>query len=713
MLISPDLLDASAKRYTALREKPLRAALPSLAEEALRANIAPEAIEGNIIGNKENLVKRKQMLEAIKQEPVNFAFERAIGKNDSVYSNFVELIRRAKQKVGRIAIRKGNQNIGFATGFMVADNLLLTNWHVFKTRQEVAESEVQFYYEYDWQGNPVTPVTYTFQPDVFFYSNKELDYCFVAVSPTDISGTKRLSEIGYIFLDPALGKLGNEHEEALNIIHHPDGDYMQLSIRENLFVNITPTSIWYKTDTAPGSSGSPVFNDQWQVVALHHMGVARKNKEGEYVDSEGKVIQPVNGQIDASRIVWDANEGIRISVILKDIFAKFPADEVVRGLGNMPAGTETIEHPKNPLNETASSQNPPPAVTGAAGAITVSFPPSLVERNGYLNINFRQGPVDSAGVIVPPSPEELLSEEIKKLEKETDFSACKGYQSNFLGNYNIRLPQPKKSIMKFIAKIDGTDGIVLKYYHYSTIFHSVRMMPLVSGINVDGDPAKRLDMAARKDTWLRDTRLGFDIQLDDAYYKNSGFDRGHMSRREDADWGATAEEAKRNADLTCMYTNACPQVAKINESSRKGLWGILEKVVLESGAEAESGKTAKISVFNGPVFKDDDPVFRGIQVPMDFYKIVLWLTDDGKLKVTAFRLSQTKLVSDIDFEQLDVDQNTEFKEFQVTVGSLQKDTKIDFSSLIPYDTFDGVNGGEIALNTAEEVLAHIQKHKDS
>ncbi|MEJ7681021.1 MAG: hypothetical protein WKG06_24850 [Segetibacter sp.] len=78
-----------------------------------------------------------------------------------------------------------------------------------------------------------------------------MDYCFVAVSPLDMSGKVNLSDIGYIFLDPALGKLGNEEEEALNIIHHPDGDYMQLSIRENLFVKITPTSIWYQTDTAP------------------------------------------------------------------------------------------------------------------------------------------------------------------------------------------------------------------------------------------------------------------------------------------------------------------------------------------------------------------------------------------------------------------------------------------------------------------------------
>ncbi len=41
------------------------------------------------------------------------------------------------------------------------------------------------------------------------------------------------------------------------------------------------------TDTAPGSSGSPVFNDQWEVVALHHMGVPKRNEHGDLLTLEG------------------------------------------------------------------------------------------------------------------------------------------------------------------------------------------------------------------------------------------------------------------------------------------------------------------------------------------------------------------------------------------------------------------------------------------
>jgi endonuclease G, mitochondrial len=419
-------------------------------------------------------------------------------------------------------------------------------------------------------------------------------------------------------------------------------------------------------------------------------------------------------------VVWEANEGIRISVVLKDLFARFPDQPMVNGLKRNPGVNDNTngEHPtettKTAGNNTKTTVMEPNQLTDN---VTISFPASLLAKNGTVNFNINQGaPGAGAATALLKSTsgnEEMLAEEIKKLEQDLDLSRCKGYQSKFLGTkFDIAFPQPKTSILKFIAKVNNTDSVVLKYYNYSTIFHSVRMMPIISGVNVEGDLNKRLDNSQRKDNWLRDNRIGYDIQLDDAYYKSSGFDRGHMSRREDANWGATAEEAKRNADLTCMYTNACPQVAKINQSSRSGLWGILEKVVLEQGAEVENGKTARISVFNGPIFKEDDPVYKGIQVPMDFYKIVLWLTDNGNLKATAFKLSQEGIVDDIDFEQLDLDQNTKFKEYQCSIKSLETATKIDFSEIANFDTFHAKDAAEeVALTSVADVASHIREHR--
>ncbi len=87
-----------------------------------------------------------------------------------------------------------------------------------------------------------------------------------------------------------------------NIIQHPQGDYKQLVIRENRLVSRAADFLHYMTDTEEGSSGSPVFNDQWEVIALHHWG------------EPTTLLAP-----DGSKLRRDVNEGIRISRIVSDI----------------------------------------------------------------------------------------------------------------------------------------------------------------------------------------------------------------------------------------------------------------------------------------------------------------------------------------------------------------------------------------------------------
>jgi len=661
-----------------------------------------------MVTKEENLENRKELIAESGLEPVEFAFERAIGNNDSVYSNFCELIIKAKEKVGRIVVKDGVKNRGFATGFMVSERLLLTNWHVFQTQETVMESEVEFFYELNIFGRPNSPTTFKLAANDFFFSSKELDYCLVAVQPTDITGQISLSSIGYHYLNPAKGKLADEGKELLNIIHHPDGDFKQLSIRENTFISITPTTIWYKSDTAPGSSGSPVFNDQWQVVALHHMGIPCKTTDGKhYLDKDGKIIELIDGKIDLAKIHWIANEGIRISVLLKDIFTKFPDNQFIKGVQVEPPalkGTPIVSPIRNEVQYNAPIQ-------GNAGDVQISFPASLVQTNGQVTIQINNNAI-AAPLVGKPEPGSSVSMdsldnllEIKRIERENaiDYSDCKGYIADFLG-VHIPMPKPKKKIQHLVSKLKNSNDIVLDYYHYSVIHHAIRKMPVISAINVDGDPAKRLDEFERKDIWLRDNRIDYDVQLDDKFYAKSGFDKGHMSRREDADWGDSAELAKKYADMTCMHTNACPQVPAINQSKKGGLWGKLEILLLEKGAGTQQGEFAKISVFNGPVFAETDSVYKSVQIPMDFWKIILWLGDDGKPKATGFLLSQTTLVGDIDFEALDIHQNLEFKPFQVSIKSLEKLTQLDFSAIKKFDTFKASDSSKpIKLETVAEV----------
>jgi endonuclease G len=664
------------------------------------------AVDG--VSDDQNLKQRKQMLRDSGLEPVDFAFERAIGNNDSVYSNFIETLQSAKQKVGRIVIKRGNTVEGYATGFMVSERLILTNWHVFRQKEDALDSEVQFGYEYDGSGRPKTPHIFKLAPNDFFYSFDKLDYCIVAVQAMDDQGRLSLSEIGYHYLNPGLGKLAGEGQEFVNIIHHPDGDYMQLSIRENRFVKIQEDTLWYEADTSQGSSGSPVFNDQFQVVALHHMGVPKKSDDGKYyLDKNGQPILPVNGAIDTARIHWIANEGIRVSKLTAHFFAEYPNHPLVKGM-KKPYVPILTNAPLMPL-ETVQT-----AIQSSGEAIHISIPNQVLQSNGLVQftVQNQSGGVQlggSAGVGVSGSvidPE--LMEELEKAtaEQQVDYSRCMGYDPGYMG-VKLPLPLPSKTLRPFAAKRkDNPDDIELKYFYYSVIQHAIRKMPMVSAINVDGDPTRRKDDSEREDKWLRDVRIDLEAQLTDRFYAKSGFDKGHMSRREDANYGDTPEDARLFADMTCMHTNACPQVGKLNRSSSKGLWGKLEKVILEKGISVEKGKQARISVYNGPIFSETDPVFRGVQIPMEFWKMVVWRDDRNKLRATAFKLTQVPLVEDINFEAIDVDKNMEFREFQISIEQLAALTGLDFTTFKKYDTFGMKTRAkkEVKLETEEALL---------
>ncbi len=116
----------------------------------------------------------------------------------------------------------------------------------------------------------------------------------VSVNEKSISGAN-ISNLGYLSLIKQTGKvpLG----EYVSIIQHPNGGYKSIVLRENKITDIFDNFIHYTADTFPGSSGSVVCNDNWDVIALHHSSVPDPEHPGEYI----------------------ANEGIRISSILKYI----------------------------------------------------------------------------------------------------------------------------------------------------------------------------------------------------------------------------------------------------------------------------------------------------------------------------------------------------------------------------------------------------------
>lgn len=198
--------------------------------------------------------------------------------------------------VGRIHARSATgRTQSYGTGFMVSPRLVLTNNHVLGSVREASNSWIEFNFQDDTEGRLLASVLFNLTPQVFFLTDRRLDYSLVAVGETSRGGNFTLDQFGWNHLIEEQGKaIVGEH---VNIVQHPNGEPKQLALRENQIVDELEDFLHYETDTAPGSSGSPVFNDQWEVIALHHSGVPKKDDEGCILTKDNTVWTPDMGSI--------------------------------------------------------------------------------------------------------------------------------------------------------------------------------------------------------------------------------------------------------------------------------------------------------------------------------------------------------------------------------------------------------------------------------
>ncbi len=70
-----------------------------------------------------------------------------------------------------------------------------------------------------------------------------------------------------------LPRLGGRTSQRAYIIGHPRGlETPQYSLQDNVILDYDDVLLHYRSPTEPGSSGSPVFDNQWRLVGLHHAG---------------------------------------------------------------------------------------------------------------------------------------------------------------------------------------------------------------------------------------------------------------------------------------------------------------------------------------------------------------------------------------------------------------------------------------------------------
>lgn len=201
-------------------------------------------------------------------------YERILGANNLLDITFLSEGARKAEAVGRITLPvAGGLKLG--TGFMVTSRVMMTNNHVLGDELEAggATLEFDFFKREDGTTGPVT--RFRLQPDALFVTDIAMDFTLVAVEATNADGVN-LSARGWF---PLIGPSGKAVVgERLSIIQHPNGDPQAVTVHDNKLVDVDDKFLHYKTDTMGGSSGSPVLNINWDLVALHHAAVANSNE---------------------------------------------------------------------------------------------------------------------------------------------------------------------------------------------------------------------------------------------------------------------------------------------------------------------------------------------------------------------------------------------------------------------------------------------------
>lgn len=216
-----------------------------------------------------------------------------------------------------------------------------------------------------------------------------------------------------------------------------------------------------------------------------------------------------------------------------------------------------------------------------------------------------------------------------------------GYQPDFMGT-GLRVPLPAIQQPHPAGQSKQFD-----YLHFSVVASKVRKFPYFSATNINGGLFRQLD---RVDNWRNDDRaVGWQWGYELYGAPKSLFDRGHMTKREDPQWGDTDNIAAQAADETFFYTNAVPQLKNLNRPLTA--WQGLENYILHDEARLGGKATAirpglLLNVFTGPVLHPLDPHFitpvqgQHVLLPVLFWKVVYYTNDGVELRRVGFPMGQ-------------------------------------------------------------------------
>ena len=137
----------------------------------------------------------------------SIAMERILGKSDLFPISYLQMGTNSGNSICRIQIRDDKGSfIGSGTGFLVSENVLMTNNHVIDSMRTALNSLVEFNYQDDVNFMPCPTCTFRLDPEQFFITDEELDFTLVALKDNP-SSEKHPKDFGHLHLISEKGKI--------------------------------------------------------------------------------------------------------------------------------------------------------------------------------------------------------------------------------------------------------------------------------------------------------------------------------------------------------------------------------------------------------------------------------------------------------------------------------------------------------------------------
>lgn len=294
-----DSIIMNKARLKRLENKVIEATISNENADVERAKIASNLLKiNNKIPSEIHIGQLLGKLKSIYVASEEIHLEKIIGPNNNLVKiKWLQQGIECAKSVCQVVRADGVKG----TGFVLEGGYLMTNFHILPSEEKVKNAKIVFDYEEDFLGNARSTSEFLLDATNWKASPiQEMDYTYVKIIDNPANP---IAKWGFLEIDKFTEP---QNGSPVTIIQHPLGQTKQIALTANSIINVEGRKIFYETDTEKGSSGSPVFNNDWKVIALHHAG---------RTEDEGGLI--INSQTGESR---GANEGIWIRYIAKDLW---------------------------------------------------------------------------------------------------------------------------------------------------------------------------------------------------------------------------------------------------------------------------------------------------------------------------------------------------------------------------------------------------------